>query len=328
MNRILTFDVGKTSCRGALFEGATRLASAEVSGSSGVADRDGVGAALWAMREVGGRLGAGTVDALCAGLAGMEQALARAHDVAGGLATMFGTSAVTLTSDMTTSHVGALQGGAGVVIAAGTGAVALAVATRGSTAVVDGWGYLLGDAGSGHAIGRAGLASALRHHDGRGGSPALAYRAEQRFGRLGELAGLVHGSANPAGSIASFTYDVVAAAEEGDGEALAILQEAGRQLALTAATAGRRIFDSDTAFDVATAGGLLDAGPLLREPFGAHLAALAPPARLVPRRGDALDGARLLATRSDLPHAALVHRPFDEPAEPSGSPSVHSPGAG
>ena len=54
-------------------------------------------------------------------------------------------------------------------MAAGTGTVC--VARRGERLVkVDGWGSLLGDAGSGFAIGRAGLDSALRHADGRGGS--------------------------------------------------------------------------------------------------------------------------------------------------------------
>lgn len=49
----------------------------------------------------------------------------------------------------------------GVVVAAGTGVVTLGVGPEG-VARVDGWGHLLGDAGSAYWIGRAGLDAALR----------------------------------------------------------------------------------------------------------------------------------------------------------------------
>jgi N-acetylglucosamine kinase-like BadF-type ATPase len=84
------------------------------------------------------------------------------------LARRFATNSIVLASDITTSHAGALGGAPGVVVAAGTGAAALALDQEGRSAICDGWGYLLGDEGSGYAIGRAGLASALREHDGRG----------------------------------------------------------------------------------------------------------------------------------------------------------------
>ena len=84
-------------------------------------------------------------------------------------------AASTIASDGVTSLLGALGERDGAVVAAGTGTIC--VARRGERlAKVDGWGALLGDAGSGFAIGRAGLEAALRNADGRGGSEAPARR--------------------------------------------------------------------------------------------------------------------------------------------------------
>ncbi len=86
-----------------------------------------------------------------------------------------------VSDDAVTAHLGALGGEPGVVIVAGTGAIALAVDEVAARA--DGWGTRLGDDGGGYWIGRAGLAAALRAHDGRGGSRELLARAMARFAR-------------------------------------------------------------------------------------------------------------------------------------------------
>ena len=64
-------------------------------------------------------------------------------------------------------------------------------------------------------IGRRGLASALRAHDGRGGSQALLQRAKDEFGRPESLRDLVYSSPNPAGEVARFAREVAEAAREG-----------------------------------------------------------------------------------------------------------------
>lgn len=306
----LTFDVGKTACRAALFEDERRIAEAEQPGSSGLADPAGVDAALRSMEAAAAQAGFARADVVCAGLAGFARARDRAHELGVELARRFGTDSVTLASDITIAHAGAMGGAAGVVVVAGTGAVALAIDEAGRAAICDGWGYLLGDEGSGYAIGRAGLASALREYDGRGGSAVLRRIAEQRFGALESLPATVHGAPNPPRTIAGFARDVAAAAREGDETALEIWRAAGRALAATAAAAGRGIFGANRPFDVAAIGGLFRAGALLAETFEAELQRCAPPARLQTARGDALEGARLLAARPELPHASLALRPL------------------
>ena len=72
-----------------------------------------------------------------------------------------------LAHDSTTSFLGALGDARGAVVASGTGVVTLAVG-RDAIARVDGWGYIMGDAGSGYWIGREALDAVMRAFDGRG----------------------------------------------------------------------------------------------------------------------------------------------------------------
>lgn len=91
-----------------------------------------------------------------------------------------GARSLSLAHDSITSFLGALGDGRGAVIASGTGVVTLAVG-RTDVARVDGWGYLLGDAGSGYWIGRAALDAVLRANDGRGPATALTEVVRARF---------------------------------------------------------------------------------------------------------------------------------------------------
>jgi N-acetylglucosamine kinase-like BadF-type ATPase len=286
-----------------LFVDGTRTAEASSSGAVGLANTDGVASAMAAIAEATD--GWGSVDAICGGLAGLGQGRERAPALATELAARFGTDRVLLTTDMAIAHAGALGGAPGAVLAAGTGAIAMAIAPDGSIHTVDGWGYLLGDEGSGYAIGRAGLAAALHAHDGRSdGSTRLRRLATARFGSLNGLPSLVFAAANPPGLIGGFARDVAEAAHAGDEVARRIWVDAGRALAATAAAALATL--SNGSSTLACTGGLFEVGALLGDPFDAELAALAPGVSRSPALGDALSGAFLLHARPDLPHRRLL----------------------
>ena len=68
----------------------------------------------------------------------------------------------------------------GAVVAAGTGVVTLGVGAH-SVARVDGWGNIMGDAGSGYWIGREALDAVMRAHDGRGEPTALTAIVRERW---------------------------------------------------------------------------------------------------------------------------------------------------
>ncbi len=226
-----------------------------------------------------------------------------------------------VTSDVVTSYVGALGVSSGVVIAVGTGSVILAVGNDGSPHPVDGSGPLCADRGSGYDIGRKGLDSALRVADGMRGSAALHAQAVEIFGGPEAAMGKIYSSQNPAKIIASFSRAVATAADFGDAIALEIWEEAARDLAEGAVAAARAAGLLGAPFPVATAGGLFQAGAVLREPLARELSRLAPEASLREGEGGAILGGIRLAL-SDTPVLTGVSTWVDmEPTENSGRAS-------
>jgi glucosamine kinase len=295
MGRVLAIDGGRSGCRAAVIGPGGRELFGEGRGIPALSGPEGVAGVVQAVGEAADLCGFNpeTVPVMSAGLAGMLGSFHRAPAVAAALARLLGVERVVLTGDVVITYAGALGLQPGVVVAAGTGAVALAVSADGA-ARGDGWGHLLGDAGSGFWIGRRGLEQALRAHDGRGGSALLAGLAECHIGSLDELPARVDASMNPTAMVAAFARQVAEAAGRGDEVARSIWADAAVELAATTAACARRLFPAGAAVPVSWSGGLFASGVLL-DPFLEHLAELLPGAIPSPPAGDALTGAALLA---------------------------------
>ncbi|WP_139720968.1 N-acetylmuramic acid 6-phosphate etherase [Serinicoccus chungangensis] len=287
---LLAVDLGKTGARGRWRSGG-EVREAAGPGVVGLAAADGVEQVVGVVRSLTGALGldGSRVGVLAVGLVGYHAASARREALAAALLDQVADTVV-LTGDVTTTFVGAVGDRPAVVVAAGTGAVALAADGAGRTAVRDGWGFLLGDDGSGYAVGRAGLRAALEHRDGRGGSAALERAATRRFGDLAGLPSAVHSAEHPSRLVASFARDVADAARAGDDAAVRIWAEAGAALARTAVAARDAV---DPGLPVCLAGGLAEVGPLLTEPFAAAVGGT-----VLPAAGTSLDGAETLARQA------------------------------
>ena len=297
MSLIAGVDLGKTSCRIRVEQDGSHgwepIGTVEVPGTRGLADPGGADAARAAIATGLEQVGPpADIDVLVLGAAGAEAAGAGLEERLAGLA-----RELVLTSDAITSHAGAFSGGTGAVVAIGTGAVAVGLGPLG-LARVDGLGYWLGDAGSGAWIGRLALLHALDARAGRGPATALLSLAEARYGDLARLPGTLAAGDQVSATTAAFTPDVVAAAEAGDSVAREVLDAAGAAVARTTLTAAR---ESGTD-RVAAVGGL---APVLADRWRGHLPG---DLTVVPADGSALDGAVLLATRTDLPHEAHVTR--------------------
>ncbi|MFD9596714.1 N-acetylglucosamine kinase [Kitasatospora sp. NPDC059973] len=231
----------------------------------------------------GARIGAVAVGAT--GMALLGRDLAR--ELPAPLARATGADRLVLAGDAVTAHVGALGRRPGVAVAAGTGLVAIGVHPDTGWHRADGWGQLLGDCGSGGWIGRAGLESALRAHDGRtGGSAVLLASAERRYGPVAGLPAALQPRPDRAALLAAFAPDVVDAADGGCPVAGAIVRRAGEEIADAAAAAVRAVGLPDPR--VALTGGLFALDRLR----GAALAALAD--RLPTARPHRPDGPPLL----------------------------------
>jgi N-acetylglucosamine kinase-like BadF-type ATPase len=233
------------------------------------------------------------------GLTGFPQDPAVARELAAGIAEVLQAREVRLTQDMVTAHAGALPGGYGVVVAAGTGLVCLAVDRDGAWYKVDGHGYLFGDAGSAFAIGRAGLVAVQRARDGRGPATALAETT------LDPIA--LYPSPTLVDDVARFAPEVLRCAAEQDPIAQNIVTGAATDIAETIATAVGRLA-GNRPVPVACVGGLFaGAGEQLAEPLSALLPTRA---HLTEPAGNSLDGAERLATQPPGPYADLlvIHR--------------------
>src|SRR5438876_5495200 len=242
-----------------------------------------------------------SIDTLCAGLTGLQGQPANAADVLDELSGGGRIGRVVLADDALTSYVGALGLRPGVVVAAGTGAVTLATDGAGRHARVDGWGYLVGDLGSGYWIGRRGIEAALQAVDGRSGAPALLRLARSTYGELEALPQRLTADPDRVAIVARFAEQLAEAARSGDESAVQIWREAADHLADAAAAACRQIGLSGADVAVSWTGRLFAAGAVLTEPFAARLATLLPGATLTAPAGDALEGAHTLATLDDLP---------------------------
>lgn len=243
------------------------------------------------VRESAARSGA-EVSTVCAGVSGLTS---READAGALLALVRddGVDRVVLAHDSTTSFLGAMGDRRGAVVASGTGVVTLAVGAA-RVARVDGWGYLMGDAGSGFWIGREALDAVMRAFDGRGPATALREVAEERWPDLAEAYIGLQSAGDRVSIVASFAEPVARLAGQGDPVARDITVRAGSELAHSVETALRRVRDTDETLAVCAIGGVFRSA-LLREAFASHLAASELDVVLVEPLGDGLDGAAALA---------------------------------
>ncbi len=307
---VLAADVGRTTCRVARFDDGHRTRSLADAGGWSLADPAGVdGVSEVLLRATAGLLEEHeTPAAIGVGTTGAAQDAAAGRALAERLQRRMPTTDVVIASDVVTAHVGGLAGAPGVLTIAGTGAVALAVTPAGTSHVVDGAGWLLGDAGAGSSIGRAGLAAAMRWLDGRlGGSEALAEAARSRFGPLARLPSTMHAEPRPARTLASFAPEVATAARAGDVVAAGIFADAVRELLETTRAAAAVMGDVEPLL-VTFAGGLFDLDDLVAEPLAAAVTRELPRAMLHEPVGDAIDGAHRLVVDGPGLHDRLVHR--------------------
>ncbi len=200
---------------------------------------------------------------------------------------------VLLAHDSVTSYLGTLGDARGVVVAAGTGVVTLAVGPR-AVARVDGWGYLMGDAGSGFWMGRQALEAVMRAHDGRGPATALTAVAQERWPHLDDAYVQLQSDEARVSVVASFARAVSDLADA-DEVAARICVEAASELALSAITALRRVeLDAATAPLVSAIGGVFRS-PHVRGRFERAVSAVFPDAVFEAPHGTGLDGAVALA---------------------------------
>jgi glucosamine kinase len=309
VSALLAVDGGQSGLRVAVVEDGRPAELTELAGFSHGAS-DGWQAVASAVARARDALSVDErVERVCLGLTGAPRPRPLKEKLGALISDRLDGAEVWLGGDMVTAHAGALAGEPGVVVAAGTGVVVLGVAPDGTAHRADGLGYLLGDDGSGFAIGRAGVRAALRAREGRGPRTALLAAATSFFGGLDDLAHRVYASPTPVGDLAAFAPDVAEVARQGDDVARAIWREAVDHLIASTVAVVRRTFPDALAGGVAVShsGRLFLVEDLLLAPFRQALGERCPEAAYREPAGDALAGAARLVQDGLGRYGALMH---------------------
>ncbi len=163
--------------------------------------------------------------------------------------------------------------GYGVGLICGTGSIAIGRAIDGRSGRSGGWGYLLGDEGSGYDIALRALRSAAQAADGRGSGQQLLTEILELWGlqQPFELIPFVYHRADPRAILADLPPLISRLANQGDPTSLAILNEAGRELAAAVLAVADQI-DMHGPIPLAIAGSVGLRTPLLLQFLCAELA--------------------------------------------------------
>lgn len=178
------------------------------------------------------------------------------------------TSEIKVVGDNVIALEAAFGAGPGVIVIAGTGSIAYGRNRHGQTARAGGWGFAISDEGSGHWIGRAAVAAALRAWDENQdvNAPLLA-SVMKSWGLESRERLVLVANATPSPDFAALFPAVVALADSGDRGARDVLAQAGSQLAELAGIVVRRLFPDSGAVPVAMSGGIFGSSALVRQSF-------------------------------------------------------------
>ena len=236
------------------------------------------------------------LGAICVGMAGVDRP--GDADVVRGIMRRIGQSArVLIVNDALVALEAGAPGAAGVVIIAGTGSICYGRNAKNEAARAGGWGYVLGDEGSGSWIGRHALRAVVREADRRGPRTSLTPKALAHFG-VSRPQDLIHeiyyGGMKP-GGIAALASEVQAAFVEGDAVAAGILEVGVRELVSSAGSVVDRLQLEQEPFTFVLSGGIFRAVPWMREQLTARLGRVARDAAVTHLAVEPAEGAVKLA---------------------------------
>ncbi len=201
--------------------------------------------------------------------------------------------------DFETALEGALTGEPGILLVSGTGSVCYGKTADGEQARAGGWGHLIGDEGSGYAIGRDILAAAARAMDGWEPEQGMAALLEERagIGSREALTAHVYHSRHSKADIAAFAPLLGEALARGEAAGEAIADKAARALGELVVCVAQKL-GMGTGL-VAFSGSILERMAPVRDRLRALLQERLPGLTLEPARQDAAYGALLLARKME-----------------------------
>jgi N-acetylglucosamine kinase-like BadF-type ATPase len=146
----------------------------------------------------------------------------------------------------------------GIAIVAGTGSIIYGFAPDGGSARVGGWGYRLGDEGSGWWLAKQSLFAIAQAHDGRSAATSLTarYLAHLNLTAPEALIDWAYGPAWTRDNVSALAVLTLDAAQAGDAVAMQIVQDGADSLAEGARVVADKLSMLHAPFDVVLVGGL------------------------------------------------------------------------
>lgn len=185
----------------------------------------------------------GRPAAICLGMAGVDRP--RDAEIVHSILARIGHRArVLVVNDALIALEAGLPDAPGIVLIAGTGSIAYGRDAEGHAARAGGWGYVLGDEGSGYWLGRQALRAVVRSSDGRGPVTRLTPRvlAHYHVSHPDDLVREIYVGGTRPSAIAALAREVQAAAEEDDDPvAQHIIDSGASELAAAAASVARQL---------------------------------------------------------------------------------------
>ncbi len=181
------------------------------------------------------------------------------------LAELLPAERLVVTTDAEIALSGAVEGGQGIIVIAGTGSIALGRREHGRTFRAGGWGYIFGDEGSAFDIARQAVRAALRMEEGWGPPTSLRQALLDATGSRSsnEVLHRFYTPEWPRDRVAGLAALVETAANAADSVALEILNAAAHQLALLVASVRSQLWTADDRVDVAYLGGIFQNARIL-----------------------------------------------------------------
>lgn len=202
---------------------------------------------------------------------------------------------ITICPDCEIALMGGIGKNTGIAAIAGTGAIVWGRNDQGDTKRVGGWGYLLGDEGSGYWIARQGLQAVMRSWDGRLGETSLTQHLVAHLGlnTVEDLVEAVYRRGWGVTEIAALSQIVDRSAAAGDAVASQILDDAAQELVLAVQVAANALFQPHEPFEVVTLGGAWQSADL-RQTFVTSFAEIFTNSKVIEPRHEAAYGAGLM----------------------------------
>jgi len=169
------------------------------------------------------------ITSIYAGFTGLAQSAPDRAKIEQIFTQYFPSATCALVLDIELAYRAYFKPGAGILLYAGTGSIAMHINQAGELLRAGGWGYLLGDEGAGYWIGREAMRHIALQLELKASDPFTELICKKlRISNWGDIRSIVYGAERS--SVAAITKDVATLVLQGDIVAVGILDKASEHL--------------------------------------------------------------------------------------------------